>query len=125
MSMMRTWRSALHDAHLSRPERSLVEHIAAFPLPPVTLVLGGARSGKSTYAEKLVTGTLLGASPRPAVYIATAEAGDVEMATRIMAPRARRGVGWTPLREPLNLAEGLDAPPAHPLPPHAHSPPPP
>lgn len=85
-----------------------MEHIAAFPLPPVTLVLGGARSGKSTHAEKLVTGTLFGAAPRPAVYIATAEGGDVEMATRIMAHRARRGVGWTTIEEPLKLADALD-----------------
>jgi len=90
-----------------------VEHIAAFPLPPVTLVLGGARSGKSTYAEKLVTGTLFGAAPRPAVYIATAEAGDVEMATRIMAHRARRGVGWTTIEEPIKLAEALDCAQTH------------
>ena len=85
-----------------------MEHITTFPLPPVTLVLGGARSGKSTYAEKLATGTLFGAAPRPAIYIATAEAGDVEMATRIMAHRARRGVGWTTIEEPLKLAEALE-----------------
>jgi adenosylcobinamide kinase/adenosylcobinamide-phosphate guanylyltransferase len=85
-----------------------VEHITTFPLPPVTLVLGGARSGKSTYAEKLATGTLFGAAARPAIYIATAEAGDVEMATRIMAHRARRGVGWTTIEEPLKLAEALE-----------------
>src|SRR6266478_3099111 len=53
-----------------------MEHRPALLLPPVTLVLGGARSGKSTHAEKLVTGSLFGAAPRPAVYIATAQAGD-------------------------------------------------
>ena len=90
-----------------------MEHLSTFPLPPVTLVLGGARSGKSTHAERLVTGTLFGGSPRPAVYIATAEPGDVEMATRIMAHRSRRGVGWTTVEEPLKLGEALEAAAAH------------
>ena len=90
-----------------------MEHITTFPLPPVTLVLGGARSGKSTHAEKLATGTLHGGAPRPAVYVATAEAGDVEMATRIMAHRARRGAAWTTLEEPLKLAETIEAAAAH------------
>jgi adenosylcobinamide kinase/adenosylcobinamide-phosphate guanylyltransferase len=84
-----------------------MEHIVAYPLPPVTLVLGGARSGKSTHAEKLVTGTLFGAAPRPAVYIATAQPGDLEMATRILAHRSRRGAHWTTIEEPYSLAEAL------------------
>ena len=90
-----------------------MEHIPAFPLPPVTLVLGGARSGKSTHAEKIATGSLHGAAPQPAVYIATAQAGDVEMATRIMAHRARRGAGWTTIEEPLKLDDALAAAACH------------
>jgi len=86
-----------------------MEHIAAFPLPPVTLVLGGARSGKSTHAEKLATGSLHGAAPHAAVYVATAQAGDVEMATRIAAHRARRGANWTTMEEPLKLDAALAA----------------
>ena len=84
-----------------------MEHSPSLSLPPVSLVLGGARSGKSSHAEKLVAGTLFGAPPRAAVYIATAEAGDVEMATRIMAHRARRGPHWTTIEEPLKLAQAL------------------
>ncbi len=90
-----------------------MEHIPSVPLPPVTLVLGGARSGKSTHAEKLATGTLFGGTPKPAVYVATAQAGDVEMATRIMAHRARRGGAWTTIEEPLKLADALSAAQPH------------
>ncbi len=77
------------------------------PLPRVTLVLGGARSGKSRYAETLVEG-----EPGDWVYIATAEAGaagDAEMADRIRRHRARRGKRWRTLEEPLALTDALAA----------------
>jgi adenosylcobinamide kinase/adenosylcobinamide-phosphate guanylyltransferase len=79
-------------------------------LPRVTLVLGGARSGKSTYAERLVDGTLTGGPPRPALLIATADPADsahhrdAEMAARIAEHRWRRGAHWLTVEEPVDLA---------------------
>ena len=68
----------------------------------LTLVLGGARSGKSRHAESLIA-----ASPPPWAYVATAEAGDEEMAARIAAHRARRSADWRIFEAPEELAEAL------------------
>jgi adenosylcobinamide kinase/adenosylcobinamide-phosphate guanylyltransferase len=69
----------------------------------LTLVLGGARSGKSRYAERLVT-----EAPAPWVYIATAEAFDDEMRARIAAHKAERPAGWITVETPVDLAGALD-----------------
>lgn len=66
------------------------------------LVLGGARSGKSQYAQKLAE-----ASGRHPILIATAEAHDAEMAARIGRHAAERGPNWAVVEEPVALAGAL------------------
>jgi adenosylcobinamide kinase/adenosylcobinamide-phosphate guanylyltransferase len=75
-------------------------------IPHLTLVLGGARSGKSRYAEALIE-----ALPAPWTYIATAEAYDDEMRERIAEHRARRPAGWRTVDAPLDLPEAIAAQP--------------
>jgi adenosylcobinamide kinase / adenosylcobinamide-phosphate guanylyltransferase len=67
-----------------------------------TLILGGARSGKSALAERLAH-----ESGREVVYVATAHAGDEEMAARIAHHRARRPASWLSVEEPVHLADAL------------------
>ena len=68
----------------------------------LTLVLGGARSGKSRFAEEAIE-----QAAQPALYVATAEPRDDEMHARIAAHRARRGRHWTTIEEPIELVNVL------------------
>jgi adenosylcobinamide kinase/adenosylcobinamide-phosphate guanylyltransferase len=80
-----------------------MRHATIVDPSPVTLVLGGARSGKSRHAEQLVTKT----AP-PWVYIATAQAHDAEMRARIADHQERRSAGWHTIEAPLDLSGALD-----------------
>ncbi|MDB5379594.1 MAG: cobinamide kinase / cobinamide phosphate guanyltransferase family protein [Rubritepida sp.] len=69
---------------------------------PLTLILGGARSGKSRHAEALIQ-----AESPPWTYIATAESYDAEMTARIAEHRARRPAGWVTVDAPRDLPEAI------------------
>jgi adenosylcobinamide kinase/adenosylcobinamide-phosphate guanylyltransferase len=68
----------------------------------LTLILGGARSGKSHYAQLLAA-----QRPGPVLYVATAEAGDEEMAARIAAHRAERPADWQTLEAATGVGEAI------------------
>ena len=72
------------------------------PRPPLTLVLGGIRSGKSAFAEELA-----GRSGEQVLYVATGQPIDAEMAERIHKHQERRPAHWHTLEEPLHLPEAL------------------
>jgi adenosyl cobinamide kinase/adenosyl cobinamide phosphate guanylyltransferase len=74
----------------------------------LSLVLGGARSGKSRYAESLIA-ALPPPWKAPWIYIATAEAGDEEMIARIAAHRARRGSSSRTVEAPRDLPTAIAA----------------
>jgi adenosylcobinamide kinase/adenosylcobinamide-phosphate guanylyltransferase len=93
----RTIRKCKFTLTLSTPSK-------APPLTQLTLVLGGARSGKSRHAEALTS-----AHPAPWTYIATAQAFDEEMRARIATHRDRRGAGWVTVEAPLLLADAIAA----------------
>lgn len=68
----------------------------------MVLILGGARSGKSTYAQNLAAQT-----GGRVLYVATAEAGDAEMQERIAAHRAERPPDWQTLEAPRQVGQAL------------------
>lgn len=74
-------------------------------LPRLTLVTGGISSGKSRWAENFVSTT-----ERHKVYIATAQAFDLEMDAKIARHRVDRGDLWRTVEAPLDLAEALTDP---------------
>src|SRR5262245_22796079 len=76
-------------------------HVASIHVASA-LILGGARSGKSRFAEQIACESGL-----DKVYVATALAGDEEMRERIAHHRQRRGAGWRTVEEPRLLSETI------------------
>jgi adenosylcobinamide kinase / adenosylcobinamide-phosphate guanylyltransferase len=76
----------------------------------VTLVLGGARSGKSHHAEALIA-----QHAAPWIYIATAQPFDNEMRTRVAEHQARRNADWQTVEAPIDLANAIAQEPTRPI----------
>ncbi len=88
--------SSSQEQHLPSPETA----VAASPSAPrLILILGGARSGKSAFAEQLAA-----SSGQSVAFIATATAGDDEMRARIARHQASRPAHWHTVEEPFDLA---------------------
>lgn len=81
---------------------TIFQRVLSVKDPELTLILGGARAGKSAYAERLVADY----GPR-VLYVATAEAKDEEMHARVQAHRARRPATWTTLEAPTDVAAAV------------------
>jgi adenosylcobinamide kinase/adenosylcobinamide-phosphate guanylyltransferase len=79
----------------------------AFTSSMLSLVIGGARSGKSRFAQSL------GATAERVVYIATARVEDAEMAARIAQHRQTRPAYWTTIEEPLEIGSAIERHSAH------------
>ncbi len=71
-------------------------------LPKLSLILGGAASGKSAFAEGLVM-----ASPQPRIYVATAQTFDEEMRQKVQKHLGQRGPDWRTIEAPLDTSEVL------------------
>jgi adenosylcobinamide kinase / adenosylcobinamide-phosphate guanylyltransferase len=82
------------DDHITSSEQTVTSQLI--------VILGGARSGKSVFAERLAA-----SSGRSVAFIATATAGDDEMRERIARHRASRAKEWHTLEEPLDLARAV------------------
>ena len=74
----------------------------------LSIILGGARSGKSTFAERLAS-----SANRPRAYIATSQAFDVEMEVKIAKHRQDRGPDWQTIEAPLDIEGALAQVPAN------------
>ena len=86
--------------------RKMVKEQMVKQIPNKILVLGGAASGKSAFAEGLLDGVT------PRVYIATAQAFDNEMTDKIAQHKTRRGGDWQTIESPRGLAKAIEnAPP--------------